>query len=153
MATSSSARPGRKALLSTLAAVLVLALSIQSTRATKVCSPFRPITRDAPSSLAATYALASLPVRGGAAAKVSASAAPASTSTTPSIMLKSFLKTVANARAHLAAAACARAVSIFAMYPVDTIKTRMQIGQGDAFRLKGLYNGVTGSLVGQVPYG
>lgn len=151
MATSSSARPGRKALLSTLAAVLVLALSIQSTRATKVCSPLRPITRDAPSSLAATYALASLPVRGGAAAKVSASAAPAST--TPSIMLKSFLKTVANARTHLAAAACARAVSIFAMYPVDTIKTRMQIGQGDAFRLKGLYNGVTGSLVGQVPYG
>ncbi|KAL7551052.1 hypothetical protein ACHAWF_014334 [Thalassiosira exigua] len=39
------------------------------------------------------------------------------------------------------------------MYPVDTIKTRMQVGQGDAFRLNGLYRGVAGSLVGQVPYG
>jgi len=39
------------------------------------------------------------------------------------------------------------------MYPIDTIKTRMQMKQGDAFRVSGLYNGVTGSLVGQVPYG
>lgn len=36
---------------------------------------------------------------------------------------------------------------------MDTIKTRMQIGQGDAFRLGGLYSGVMGSLFGQVPYG
>jgi len=40
------------------------------------------------------------------------------------------------------------------MYPIDTIKTRLQIGkQSGAFRLDGLYNGVLGSLVGQVPYG
>jgi solute carrier family 25 S-adenosylmethionine transporter 26 len=40
------------------------------------------------------------------------------------------------------------------MYPIDTIKTRLQIGkQSAAFRLDGLYNGVLGSLVGQVPYG
>jgi len=39
------------------------------------------------------------------------------------------------------------------MYPVDTIKTRMQMKQGDAFRMAGLYTGVAGSLVGQVPYG
>lgn len=39
------------------------------------------------------------------------------------------------------------------MYPIDTIKTRLQMAQSAAFRLDGLYNGVLGSLVGQVPYG
>lgn len=33
-----------------------------------------------------------------------------------------FLTTIRNARHHLAAAAVARSVSIFSMYPVDTIK-------------------------------
>ena len=37
------------------------------------------------------------------------------------------------------------------MYPVDTIKTRMQMGR--PFELSGLYRGVAGSLAGQVPYG
>jgi len=58
------------------------------------------------------------------------------------------------AKAHLAAAGCARATSIFAMYPVDTIKTRMQMGQaafsGAAFSQ--YYRGVAGSLAGQIPY-
>jgi solute carrier family 25 S-adenosylmethionine transporter 26 len=39
------------------------------------------------------------------------------------------------------------------MYPIDTIKTRLQMTQSTAFRLTGLYKGVVGSLVGQVPYG
>jgi hypothetical protein len=37
------------------------------------------------------------------------------------------------------------------MYPVDTIKTRMQID--GSIKLDGLYKGVWGSLIGQVPYG
>jgi hypothetical protein len=64
-----------------------------------------------------------------------------------------FLNTIKEARRHLAAAAVARSVSIFSMYPVDTIKTRMQMGQASALRLSGLYNGLAGSLLGQVPYG
>eukprot|EP00573_Skeletonema_grethae_P002510 CAMPEP_0201687236 /NCGR_PEP_ID=MMETSP0578-20130828/1388_1 /ASSEMBLY_ACC=CAM_ASM_000663 /TAXON_ID=267565 /ORGANISM="Skeletonema grethea, Strain CCMP 1804" /LENGTH=313 /DNA_ID=CAMNT_0048171377 /DNA_START=154 /DNA_END=1095 /DNA_ORIENTATION=+ len=93
--------------------------------------------------------------RGGAAAKITATTTATAPSSTisPSIILKSFLQTIADARSHLAAAAAARAVSIFGMYPVDTIKTRMQMKQGDAFRLSGLYKGCAGSLVGQVPYG
>lgn len=63
------------------------------------------------------------------------------------------VKAVKEARRHLAAAAVARSVSIFAMYPVDTLKTRSQMGQENIFRLAGLYNGVGGSLFGQVPYG
>jgi hypothetical protein len=64
-----------------------------------------------------------------------------------------FLNTIKEARRHLAAAAVARSVSIFSMYPVDTIKTRIQMGQARALRLSGLYNGLAGSLLGQVPYG
>jgi hypothetical protein len=63
------------------------------------------------------------------------------------------LNTIKEARRHLAAAAVARSVSIFSMYPVDTIKTRIQMGQASALRLSGLYNGLAGSLLGQVPYG
>ena len=37
--------------------------------------------------------------------------------------------------------------------PVDTIKTRMQMELPNPLKLTGLYNGVAGSLVGQVPYG
>jgi hypothetical protein len=73
--------------------------------------------------------------------------------TAPNNPLQTFLTTISSARSHLAAAACARATSIFAMYPVDTVKTRMQIGNSEAFRWNGLYRGVWGSLMGQVPYG
>ncbi|GMI11709.1 hypothetical protein TrVE_jg8597 [Triparma verrucosa] len=52
---------------------------------------------------------------------------------------------------HLLAAASARATSITLMYPVDTIKTRLQMSQPLA--LKGLFSGLTSSLIGQVPYG
>ena len=38
------------------------------------------------------------------------------------------------------------------MYPVDTIKTRLQMGM-PAFAGGTLFNGVAGSLVGQIPYG
>lgn len=64
-----------------------------------------------------------------------------------------FLSTVKEAKRHLIAAAVARSVSIFGMYPVDTIKTRMQMEQPNPLRLQGIYKGVGGSLIGQVPYG
>ena len=64
-----------------------------------------------------------------------------------------FLETILNSRRHLMAAAVARSTSIFIMYPADVIKTRLQMQQMNALRITGLFNGVTGSLVGQVPYG
>lgn len=64
-----------------------------------------------------------------------------------------FVQTIMDARRHLLAAALARSTSIFSMYPVDTIKTRIQMDQRNPFRLAGLYKGVDGSLIGQVPYG
>ncbi|CAB9521213.1 adenosylmethionine carrier 1, chloroplastic/mitochondrial [Seminavis robusta] len=67
--------------------------------------------------------------------------------------MATFVQTVMDARRHLVAAAVARSTSIFAMYPVDTIKTRIQMDQPNPFRLQGMYKGVDGSLLGQVPYG
>jgi len=64
---------------------------------------------------------------------------------------QNFVQTVIDAKHHLAAAAAARGVSIFVMYPVDTIKTRLQMGQ--KLKFDGLYKGVGESLTGQVPYG
>mmetsp|Transcript_5206 Transcript_5206/g.9138 ORF Transcript_5206/g.9138 Transcript_5206/m.9138 type:complete len:389 (-) Transcript_5206:92-1258(-) len=63
------------------------------------------------------------------------------------------VRTIKESRRHLAAAAVARSISIFAMYPMDTIKTRMQMEQANALRMSGLFKGVEGSLLGQVPYG
>mmetsp|Transcript_43375 Transcript_43375/g.52559 ORF Transcript_43375/g.52559 Transcript_43375/m.52559 type:complete len:365 (+) Transcript_43375:120-1214(+) len=84
-----------------------------------------------------------------------AAAAAATTSPQPLKRIRqpldAFCRTVVAARRHLAAAGVARCVSIFTMYPVDTIKTRMQLGQ--KVNLDGLYKGVGGSLFGQVPYG
>ena len=125
--------------------LLLLLTTILSTTSTAISSlpPNRPRHN----------AISFIP-RGGARAK-STLTATTSTSTT-SNPLHIFLTTIASARTHLLAAACARATSIFGMYPVDTIKTRMQIGGSaatNAFRWNGLYRGVWGSLVGQVPYG
>ena len=153
----SSPRPGRRAALALLPALLpallALLLTLHPVAATKLCAPFRPIRRH-PLAVTSCAVAATLP-RGGGAAKMTSSAA--STTAAPTSKLTSifrvFVNTILNARTHLAAAAAARAVSIFGMYPVDTIKTRMQMKQGDAFRLSGLYKGVTGSLFGQVPYG
>lgn len=64
-----------------------------------------------------------------------------------------FLQTISNAKHHLAAAAVARATSIFIMYPVDTIKTRIQMSGSSNLKFDGMYKGVGGSLFGQVPYG
>jgi solute carrier family 25 S-adenosylmethionine transporter 26 len=67
--------------------------------------------------------------------------------------IQTFVRTIQDAKRHLIAAAAARSSSIFLMYPVDTIKTRIQMEQPNALRLSGLYKGVGGSLLGQVPYG
>lgn len=72
---------------------------------------------------------------------------------TPNGPISLFVSTIKEARRHLAAAAVARSVSIFAMYPIDTLKTRIQLEQANAMRMSGLYKGVGGSLLGQVPYG
>ena len=72
---------------------------------------------------------------------------------TPNGPISLFVSTIKEARRHLAAAAVARSVSIFAMYPIDTLKTRIQLEQTNAMRMSGLYKGVGGSLLGQVPYG
>ena len=66
---------------------------------------------------------------------------------------QTFLATIKESRKHLAAAAVARSVSISGIYPVDTIKTRIQLQTPNAFTIKGLYGGLGGSLIGQVPYG
>jgi len=71
---------------------------------------------DARASRAATAALAGV-ARGGAK-----DGAMATTNEGP---VQVFVKTVLNARRHLVAAAVARSTSIFAMYPVDTIKVKM----------------------------
>lgn len=44
-----------------------------------------------------------------------------------------FVATIRNARHHLAAAAVARSVSIFTMYPVDTIKVSMGMMDSDQY--------------------
>jgi len=67
--------------------------------------------------------------------------------------LQIFLDTIRESRKHLAAAGVARCISILAMFPVDTIKTRLQMSLPSPFAAKGLYTGLGGSLVGQVPYG
>jgi len=67
--------------------------------------------------------------------------------------LQMFVNTVKESRRHLVAAAAARSVSIFVMFPIDTIKTRIQMELPNPFRLEGSFNGVGGSLIGQVPYG
>jgi solute carrier family 25 S-adenosylmethionine transporter 26 len=68
--------------------------------------------------------------------------------------LGKFAAVVVGAKAHLAAAGCARATSIFAMYPVDTVKTRMQMGKAafSGAAIHTYYKGVAGSLAGQIPY-
>lgn len=64
-----------------------------------------------------------------------------------------FTDTVMASRNQLLAAGIARGVSISASFPIDTIKTRTQMGKQNPLELKGLFNGIEGSLVGQIPYG
>ena len=91
---------------------------------------------------------------GGSGAATSTRTAPGSPPTKDAEgPLQIFSRTILDARRHLAAAAVARTTSIFAMYPVDSFKTRIQMEQANPFRLKGIFNGVAGSLLGQVPYG
>jgi len=95
-------------------------------------------------------------IRGGGGGKKGAVAATVEedeSTTKEAGPIQLFVKTLKEARRHLMAAGVARCVSIFTMYPMDTIKTRMQMEQANALRLTGLYKGVAGSLFGQVPYG
>jgi solute carrier family 25 S-adenosylmethionine transporter 26 len=69
-----------------------------------------------------------------------------------------FTSTLVDARRHLAAGAVARGVSIFLLYPLDTLKTRMQLPALARAKLHPpsipvLFHGVFGSLAGQIPYG
>jgi len=69
-----------------------------------------------------------------------------------------FRSTVVNAKDHLIAGATARGVSIFLLYPLDTIKTRLQMSPSVRATMApisslSLFKGVFGSLAGQIPYG
>lgn len=69
-----------------------------------------------------------------------------------------FRSTVVNAKDHLIAGATARGVSIFLLYPLDTIKTRLQMSPSLRATMApisslSLFKGVFGSLAGQIPYG
>ena len=64
---------------------------------------------------------------------------PSGTVENPVRLLNSFFETIMSARRHLVSAAVARGVSILGMYPLDTIKTRIQIEHPKPFSLKGLY--------------
>ena len=89
---------------------------------------------------------------------------------------KEFLTVISKARTHLYAGAVARGITIFTMYPVDTIKTQLQFksqqqqqkeslrfftdqrgitnfARKNLYSFTSLYKGVVGSLIGQIPYG
>lgn len=124
--------------------VLLLASCLVPTAA----SPLSPLHRHSNVIRPSSKAAVSHVPRGGA--KKSSLTIPPSNAPSP---IQTFFSTIAQARSHLAAAAVARAISIFGMYPIDTIKTRMQMGGTRAFSLNGLYKGVWGSMFGNVPYG
>lgn len=124
-------------------------LSSRQAGATATCAPYKRPSAAIASSTAA-IAASMLPRGGAAGAKLARQ--PGAAAARPNF-LASFFRTVYKARSHLAAAAIARAISIFGMFPVDTIKTRIQVKNANPFRLEGLYKGVAGSLAGQVPYG
>jgi len=69
-----------------------------------------------------------------------------------------FIITLRHAKDHLIAGAIARGCSIFLLYPLDTIKTRLQMSPSlrdalPSITSLSLFNGVLGSLAGQIPYG
>ena len=68
-----------------------------------------------------------LPFRGGASASKDGP-------------LQTFVNTIKNAKRDLAAAAVARCVSIFLMFPVDTVKTRIQMEQANPFPCEGVWD-------------
>jgi solute carrier family 25 S-adenosylmethionine transporter 26 len=67
--------------------------------------------------------------------------------------LQAFVATIKDAKEHLVAAAVARGTCTAIMYPMDLIKTRIQVERPNPWKLEGLFDGVGGSLLGQIPYG
>ena len=87
-------------------------------------------------------------------------ASPATVVSSINNLGSSFITTIKEAKTHIVAGAVARGVSIFAMYPLDTIKTRLQMKSKESLRdtlsalsITQLFSGVGGSLIGQIPYG
>jgi hypothetical protein len=83
------------------------------------------------SSSASALPITALQCAGGAAA---------ATTTKPKVALivnplTAFVNTIKASRRHLLSAAFGRGLAIFIMYPVDSIKTRVQMGQANALRL------------------
>ena len=44
----------------------------------------------------------------------------------------------------------ARGITVFKLYPIDTIKTNIQ--NNSKYNFRNLYNGINIALIGQVPY-
>lgn len=80
-----------------------------------------------------------LALLGGLAAGAHPRSKIQATAEKPAGLIKAFLETVNGAKKHLVSAAVARGVSILGMYPLDTIKTRIQIDHPKPFSLSGLY--------------
>lgn len=98
-----------------------------------------------------------------ASSSSSSSRSAAAVSTASSSALSQFVATVRTNRVSLQASAVARGVSVLAMYPLDTLKSRVQhaslssLPPLDALRAAltrgSLFSGVLSTMVGQIPYG
>lgn len=111
------------------------------------------LTRATPSSLTSRTTSLKSGGRGRSYTSTSPSATASPVVKPVKSSLDLFLQTIKDSRKHLAAAAVARCASISIMFPMDTIKTRLQMSQANPFAVTGLYKGVGSSLIGQVPYG
>jgi len=68
-----------------------------------------------------------------------------------------FVTTINNAKNHVKASAIAKASSVFLLFPLDTIKTRMQVSPHlktalSPLSLSTMYRGLIASFAGNVPY-
>jgi hypothetical protein len=84
------------------------------------------------SSSASALPITALQCAGGAAAATATTKPKVALIVNP---LTAFVNTIKASRRHLLSAAFGRGLAIFIMYPVDSIKTRVQMGQANALRL------------------